>query len=450
MLYRILKWLFYPTVKGYFRSLHVEGRSNIPESGPLIFVANHNSAFMDPIVLAVHIRQSVYFLARGEAFKSKLASWIFGFLNMIPVYRPEISPDEMHKNKMVFKRCFDHLKKEKTILIFPEGYSETVRTLRQLKTGTARIALGAEDYNDFNLNLQIVPIGINYSDPHSFRSDVYVNFGSPIEVGQYESNYLDNEKDAVLKLTNEIEERLEELLLIVEDEKLGKLITQVDTLMRNEKGLKQNTGGRERESFSLSKRITIAMASLKEKHPQRLIDFRRKIKDYFKDLGRLGIKDAQIRRPGKRPNLLVAVLYMILGAPVFIYGFLVNVLPFFTVRLMSANIRVREDFVGSLKLALGAFIFLIFYVVEMIVFASFFNWYWAILFVMSLYPAGLFTINFIKNYYKFRSSLRFTRLLRKGNDLLTDLQMRRERLIADLEKSNELYSLDVNDHHHRN
>jgi len=68
MLYRIFKWLFLLAVRGYFRSIHIKGLENIPTSGPIVFVANHNSAFMDPIILAVHIKRSLFFLARGESF----------------------------------------------------------------------------------------------------------------------------------------------------------------------------------------------------------------------------------------------------------------------------------------------------------------------------------------------------------------------------------------------
>ena len=153
MLYKIFKWLFTLTVKGYFRSIYIQGFENVPKDGPVIFASNHNSAFMDPIILGVHIKQSVYFLARGEAFKSKLASFFFNLLNMIPVYRPEITPEKVHKNKEVFQKCYDHLTKGKTIIIFPEGFSKTERRLRKIKTGLARIALGAEEQNNFELGL---------------------------------------------------------------------------------------------------------------------------------------------------------------------------------------------------------------------------------------------------------------------------------------------------------
>ena len=140
---------------------------------------------MDPIVLAVHIKQQLYFLARGESFKSNIISKFFRFLHMIPIYKPEISPDEVHKNKMIFQKCFNHLKGGKSILIFPEGVSKTERNLRKIKTGTARIALGAESQNNFSLNTKIVPVGINYSNPHFFRSDVFIYFGKPIALKNY-------------------------------------------------------------------------------------------------------------------------------------------------------------------------------------------------------------------------------------------------------------------------
>ncbi|NNM10254.1 MAG: hypothetical protein HKO61_13870 [Flavobacteriaceae bacterium] len=440
MLYRILKWLFYPAVNGYFRGISIKGRSNILESGPIIFVANHNSAFMDPILLGIHIKQSLYFLARGEAFKSKLSSAIFNFLNMIPVYRPEITPDEIHKNKEVFERCFDHLQKGKTLLIFPEGFSKTVRNLRRLKTGAARIALGAEDQKDFNLNVQIVPIGINYSDPHTFRSDVFINFGRPIEIAKFKEDYLKNEKDTVLKLTKDIKERLKELLVIVKDEKLSKLVIQIETLYRNRFKDPTDIYEEATESFKLSKDIAMAVNFIQKESPGKMNDLRSEIDRYFKKLDQLKLRDEQIKTGKNRLRLPWNVFYFIFGAPICVYGFLANILPYTTVRLLSAKIRIREDFIGSLKLALGAFVFLIFYILETVFFGWMINWYWSILFALSLYPAGLFTINYIGNFYLFQSDFRYARLFKRRRDLIEQLKLTRLELMKALE---ELRKLDL-------
>ncbi|MGY8847490.1 MAG: hypothetical protein ACKVLH_09030, partial [Bacteroidia bacterium] len=57
MLYKIFRWLFHLTTKAYFRSIYLQGKDQIPPNGkPVIFAANHPSSFMDPILLAVHLK----------------------------------------------------------------------------------------------------------------------------------------------------------------------------------------------------------------------------------------------------------------------------------------------------------------------------------------------------------------------------------------------------------
>ena len=67
-----------------------------------------------------------------------------------------------------------------------------------IKTGVAIIALGAEAKYNFELDLSIVPIGLNYSNPHNFKSDVFVNIGKPIKVSDYKDIYLKDPKEGVL------------------------------------------------------------------------------------------------------------------------------------------------------------------------------------------------------------------------------------------------------------
>lgn len=444
MLYNIFKWLFFLTVKGYFRSIYIKGYENVPKEGPVIFAANHNSAFMDPILLAVHIQQKVYFLARGEAFRSKLISFIFRLLNMIPVYRPEVTPEKMHKNKEVFQKCYDHLKKNKSIIIFPEGFSKTERKLRRIKTGLARIALGAEDQNDFKLGLHIVPIGINYSNPHYFRSDVFIHFGKPFTITEYEQLYKEDEKEAVLQLTESLKSNLEKLVVIVEDEKLDKLIRKIEILYRSKLRDESKPGEKAPQDFYLSKEIVKAVQYYQSIRPEQKLDFEIKIDRYLKNLKKLKIRDTQLRSSRVPIQMLSNTLYFILGAPLFIYGYLVNIIPYLVAKLLSRKIIVRKDFLGSIKLAFGMFIFLIFYIIEFIVFASFTNIYWGILFVLSLYPAGVFTINFIKTYYLMRGSLRYVNLFLRNSNLVTKLKLERKELVDMLEEGRALFLESLN------
>src|SRR5688500_19399469 len=63
-----------------------------------------------------------------------------------------------------------------SIAIFPEGTTHSDPQLRELKTGAARISLGA------NLDVAVIPTGIYYTAKHAFRSSALVRFGEPIRV----------------------------------------------------------------------------------------------------------------------------------------------------------------------------------------------------------------------------------------------------------------------------
>jgi len=438
MLYRLFKWLFLLAVRGYFRSIHIKGLEHVPTSGPIVFVANHTSAFMDPIILAVHVKRPLFFLARGESFSSKLVSFFFGRLNMIPIYRPEIAPDLAHKNQQVFQKCFDHLKKGKTILIFPEGVSKTERKLRKLKTGTARIVLGAEAQNDFKLNVKIVPVGINYSNPHHFRSDVFVNFGKPTSVSEYKDLYYDD-MTSVLKLTTEIRKKLKKLLVIVKDEKLDNLITKIEYLYRS----KLRDGSRQMDKatqdFYISKEIVKAVKYIQKEFPNKAMNFELKISNYINRLKQLKLRDTQIRERRIRIEIWTNIFYFILGFPIFIYGYFTNILPFKISEFLSKKILVRKDFIGSMKLAFGMFIFLFFYSIEIITLGLLTHWYWAVLFALTLYPSGVFTIHYIKRYYYLQGTIRYIDLFIKKSNLITNLKLIRKELINELDEGRELY-----------
>ncbi|MFK2818720.1 lysophospholipid acyltransferase family protein [Flavobacteriaceae sp. LMIT009] len=439
MLYQLFKWLFSLTIEAYFRTINIKGADQIPHSGPVIFVANHNSAFMDPILLAVHIKRPVFFLARGESFKSNLIAWIFKRFHMIPIYRPEITPDKVYKNEAVFQRCFDHLKAQKSLVIFPEGFSKTERRLRKIKTGVARIALGAEDQNNFLLNIKIVPLGFNYSNPHYFRSHVFINVGKSINVSDFRDAYHQNPKQAVLKLTEKIKEKLEDLVLIVENERLDKLTEQIELLYGSEFNDSNSLGDRAAQKFALSKEIIKSVAHSLKTRPKETLIFETKINSYLKSLDQLKLRDKYLGRIKFRLQFWSDFLYFIFGFPIFLYGFICNIIPYKVSEILSKKVIVRKDFVGSMKIVFGMFVFLIFYCFSTILIALYIHKIFALAFLFTLYPAGLFTLNYIKNYYLYIEKVRYYRLNIRDNKLVVNLKRKRKELFDELEIANKLY-----------
>lgn len=437
MLYKLFLWLFRLTANAYFRSIYIKGKENIPKDKPVIFAANHPSSFMDPILLGVNLNRSLYFLARGDIFKNKMVRKLFDKLHMIPVYKPDLSPDQVHKNEMIFEKCYDYLERNKAVMIFPEGISKTERRLRPIKTGIARIALGAEEKNNFNLDLKIVPIGLNYSNPHYFKSDVFVNIGGPISVSEYQKDFLKDPKEGVLKLTDRVKSELEKRIVIIEDEQLEKLIRQIEILYRSKLREQNKQQEKATQDFYLSQDIVEAVQYYAKNHPEILQDFEQKISVYLKRLKRLKIRDTQIRSSETSLPVLLRLLYFTFGFPLFLLGLITNIIPFKIVELIPSKVIIREDFVGAVKMATGMLIFLITYLIEASLVGYFTNFLWAILFILSLYPAGLFTVDYFKKYYQVRGTIKYLRIFMKKGDLIANLKSTRQELVDELEMRKE-------------
>ena len=79
------------------------------------------------------------------------------------------------------------------------------------------------------------------------------------------------------------------------------------------------------------------------------------------------------------------------------------------------------------------FIYLICYVIMTITLGVYTNFGWAILFLLTLYPVGLFTINYIKEYFQVRGSLKFLFLKNRKKQLIQDLKVTRKNIVHELE-----------------
>lgn len=179
LLYKATKWITRIGLQSYFRSLHIEGLHHIPESGPVLLVANHPNAFMDALLVASFIKRPTHFLARGDAFHIPVLGSIFKMYNMLPVYRISEGKENLGKNSFTFDASQHQLKQQGMVLIFGEGRCEQNWDLRPLKKGTARIAERAWS-DPHTENMVIVPIGLTYEHFDGGGKSVVMRFGEPI------------------------------------------------------------------------------------------------------------------------------------------------------------------------------------------------------------------------------------------------------------------------------
>ena len=154
----------------YFKNFKYLGKEKIPKNAGIIYAVNHQNAFLDPIVIAGQTNNPINFLARADIFKNKFVYKLLRSVYMLPIYRQRDGVDTIEKNQKTFEDCYEILKNNGHLIIFPEGNHNSKKKLRTLKKGVSRIALGTLSKYGKDIPLYIVPIGIDYDNHFNMNS----------------------------------------------------------------------------------------------------------------------------------------------------------------------------------------------------------------------------------------------------------------------------------------
>ncbi len=215
---RIIHAVLSLSLRLFFRRIESVNADEVPYKDALIFVMNHPNGLIDPALVFVALPRKCSFLAKSTLFKMPVISWIIKKLEALPVYRKVDSAD-VTQNLKTFQASNELLRNGGAIAIFPEGYSHNSPKLLPIKTGAARIALGAISgfENHEKVDLKIVPVGLFYTNKTTFRSEALLHFGEPFEVQPVKLE-ADGEipRDAVKELTEKIEDALREVTVNAE------------------------------------------------------------------------------------------------------------------------------------------------------------------------------------------------------------------------------------------
>ena len=207
----------------YFRTFKVVGKENIPADKSLLVLGNHQSALIDPLLLAVVFPQFAYYLTRAAVFKKNIVRMLLNSVNMLPVFRIRDGWSNLTNNNPVFEKCRELLHEKRTIVIFPEGSHNLRRTVRPLSKGFTRIVLDTlEAYPDTDMYL--LPVGFNYENAVNFPDSASVYFGKPIRTANL---LMGNIHENVITLKNTVHYELTKLTTHIPaenyDEQLSKL-----------------------------------------------------------------------------------------------------------------------------------------------------------------------------------------------------------------------------------
>lgn len=447
MLYKILRGIVFITIKIFFNSVYAKNLENIPLRGPLIIAPNHPSTFLDPLVVCMWIKRPIYFLTNGGAFSSPFKKWFYTKLFMIPIYRQQDvkeSGSSSAKNEEAFRNCYEMLEQGKVIIIFPEGSSEDERKLRKIKTGLARIALGAEAKNNFKLGVKVVCVGVNYTNPRKFQSKLFINFDNPIDISEYQDRYVQDNYEAVKKVTSTVSERLSSLIVVTSNERLDKLVKKIEILYASDLQKSLNLTFDEREQiFTIAQYISDAVNYYQDRDSIKVNKLEEEIDKYFSDLKKNGIRDQTVSKIKDKNQLIKKLLkyipQLVFGFPLYIFGLLHNYLPFILPGIVAKKSTKYTVYQGPVNIVTGMITFSFFYLFYIILFGLITkNVLFTVLYSLILPISGYFTFYYWNYLRRVFESLRLLALFEKGNNTYF-LRKNRDAIINDLEKTKQEY-----------
>jgi len=210
-LLRLFPWISRAAAFVYYRIRYTGDR--VPATGPVLLVANHPNSLLDPVLVGAAARRPVRFLAKAPLFDDRTIAWLVRASGAIPVYRRADDPTQMDRNLDAFRAVHAALAEGAAVGIFPEGLSHSAPALAPLKTGAARIALGAATLTGGAFPL--VPIGLDFRQKDRFRSRAVVLTGRPIPWDDLAARGVDD-AEAVRALTERIADGLAHLTVNLE------------------------------------------------------------------------------------------------------------------------------------------------------------------------------------------------------------------------------------------
>lgn len=141
--YDLCSWLVKMSL-GMGWSLRATGRENIPKTGPVLLLANHQS-YLDPPVIGSSINRHVAYLARKQLFANPAFGFLIRVLNAVPVDQEGIAKEGL-------KGILAKLEQGWPVLVFPEGSRTYDGHMQPLKPGVLLLVK--------RVKCPIVPIGI--------------------------------------------------------------------------------------------------------------------------------------------------------------------------------------------------------------------------------------------------------------------------------------------------
>lgn len=187
MFYQLLRRTAAIALRWYYADVAVQGHDRVPRDGPVLILANHPNALIDPLLVGTVIERRILLTAKATLFEHHALAWLLQGLGVVPLRRAKDEPRDVaapsvepRRNAQAFALVTSALRSHQAVLIFPEGISHDDPSLAPLKSGAARMALQA--HHEGVAGLRLLPVGLVFEAKERPDSRVLVRVGDAIDL----------------------------------------------------------------------------------------------------------------------------------------------------------------------------------------------------------------------------------------------------------------------------
>lgn len=460
---RVLHAWFAVGLRLFFRRIETSGSERVPPQGAIIFVLNHPSGLVDPALVFTALPRRVSFLAKSTLFKTFFVGTLIRQIEALPVYRQVDAAGDSSKNLQTFLNCYSMLSRGRCIALFPEGISHDESKLQKIKTGAARIALGALAVGDKSslskdlprryseietaeaiskFGLKIMAVGLFYTSKTSFRSEALIRFGEIFEVEKVElDEHGEPPRPAVRALTEKIERALHNVTINTETNEDMQNVFRAEALFSS---VYKNLLFRRTltDNFLKLQEMAQKFRLLDSENPQRVRELQLKIETYENAVKQSGVSVetlSLVQHPTRYvwKFLILRILFLFAVSPLAVVGAVIHLPAFFLSSFFGWLVKNHGvDSVGSSAKVLAACLFVPpTWLAVFVAVGIYFSWLWALILMPVVVISGYIALLAYEELIDLFAWVRAAWLLFNERALFLRLLVQRQILQKEIEQS---------------
>ena len=429
------------TMKVFYRRYEVSGAESIPENTGIILCANHVNALIDAAVLQASTDRDIRALARDGLFKNPFLKPFLQMIGAVPIYRRETKQSDTSKNVDTFSKCYELLAKNQTLVIFPEGQSHSKSYVQEIKTGAARMALGAMQKN--GVAPIVLPVGMTFSRKKRQRTEVLVHYGEPIDLNIPTEM---SEYDAVLLITTRVQQGIEKVTLNTKSWQDLDLVNRLEQFFSLRTSKVENNNPerpevrlpREKlsERFQALQQLIEVQDLLKQHEPEKIRSIISKLRVFEKLCKACGISNYHLTIKYQPLLLTMYILrtlaIVLISFPIALWGIINSIIPYGLTQFFTKKISTKIDQHDTAWVMLGILFFSVVWGLQCNYVFRHYGLYWSIFYLGSIMLGSSLALKLKGEYRRTIANLKVFFLFTQKKDLRSYLENKRQELEGEL------------------